>query len=105
MGDRDQNDQDRTSVIGRWRPAPLVRLHRPALVAAGLGLLLSFAAAAAVARWEARVTRAEFEGAAETQAIVMQNGMNEYISRLMALRTLFESANEEVTRSEFETFS
>src|SRR5258708_15427208 len=35
----------------------------------------------------------------------MQNGMNEYISRLTALRTLFESANEEITRSEFETFS
>ena len=35
----------------------------------------------------------------------MQNGLNEYISRLVALRTLFESANEEITRSEFETFS
>ena len=35
----------------------------------------------------------------------MQNGMNEYVSRLVALRTLFESANEEITRSEFETFS
>ena len=35
----------------------------------------------------------------------MQSGMNEYVSRLAALRTLFESANEEITRSEFETFS
>jgi CHASE1-domain containing sensor protein len=35
----------------------------------------------------------------------MQNGMSEYISRLVALRTLFESTNEEITRSEFETFS
>jgi hypothetical protein len=33
------------------------------------------------------------------------NGMNEYVSRLGAFRTLFESANEEITRSEFETFS
>jgi diguanylate cyclase (GGDEF)-like protein len=31
--------------------------------------------------------------------------MSEYISRLVALRTLFESTNEEITRSEFETFS
>ena len=67
--------------------------------------MLSLIAAFAVGRWEQRVTRVEFEGVAETQAIVMQNGMNEYISRLVALRTLFESANEEVTRSEFETFS
>ena len=34
-----------------------------------------------------------------------QNGMNEYVSRLGALRTLFEAANEEITRSEFKTFS
>jgi CHASE1-domain containing sensor protein len=31
--------------------------------------------------------------------------MNEYISRLVALRTLFESANDQVTRSEFEAFA
>ena len=55
--------------------------------------------------WERRGHRVEFEGAAETQSIVMQNGINEYIGRLVALRTLFESANEEVTRSEFEVFS
>src|ERR1700737_4792833 len=80
-------------------------LYRPVLVAAGIGLLLSLAGAYAVGQWEARTTKVEFEGVAETQAIVMQNGMNEYISRLTALRTLFESANEEITRSEFETFS
>ena len=62
-------------------------------------------AAYAVGQWEERVTRVEFDGVAETEAIVMQNGLNEYISRLIALRTLFESANEDITRSEFETFS
>ncbi|MCP3446335.1 EAL domain-containing protein [Bradyrhizobium sp. CCGUVB14] len=105
MGDRDQNDQDRRRVTGRWRIVPLLGLHRPALVAAAVGLLFSIAGAAAVARWEDRVNKIEFENAAETQSIVMQNGMNEYISRLVALRTLFESSNEGVTRSEFETFS
>lgn len=92
-------------MTGRWRIAPLLGLHRPALVAAAVGLLFSIAGAAAVARWEDRVNKIEFENAAETQSIVMQNGMNEYISRLVALRTLFESSNEGVTRSEFETFS
>jgi diguanylate cyclase (GGDEF)-like protein len=105
MGDRDQNDQDRKRMTGWWRVAPLLGLYRPALVAAGVGLLFSLAGAAAVARWEDRVNRIEFESAAETESIVMQNGMNEYISRLVALRTLFESTNEEITRSEFETFS
>jgi len=81
------------------------RLYRPALIAAGIGLLLSLAGAYAVGQWEERITKIEFEGVAETQAIIMQNGMNEYVSRLVALRTLFESANEEITRSEFEIFS
>jgi diguanylate cyclase (GGDEF)-like protein len=105
MGDRDQNDQDRKRNIEWWRVAPLLGLYRPALVAAAVGLLFSIVGAAAVARWEDRVNKIEFESAAETEAIVMQNGMNEYISRLVALRTLFESTNEEITRSEFETFS
>ncbi|WP_245477634.1 bifunctional diguanylate cyclase/phosphodiesterase [Bradyrhizobium guangxiense] len=92
-------------MTGWWRAAPLLGLYRPALVAVGVGLLFSVVGAAAVARWEDRVNRIEFENAAETEAIVMQNGMGEYISRLVALRTLFESTNDEVTRSEFETFS
>jgi diguanylate cyclase (GGDEF)-like protein len=92
-------------VERRKIPASRSGLYHPALVAAGVGLLLSLAGAYAVGRWESRVTKAEFEGVARTQAIVMQNGMNEYVSRLVALRTLFESANEEITRSEFETFS
>jgi diguanylate cyclase (GGDEF)-like protein len=92
-------------MTGWWRRTPLLGLYRPALVAAAVGLLFSLAGAAAVSRWEDRVNRIEFENAAETESIVMQNGMNEYISRLVALRTLFESTNEEITRSEFETFS
>ncbi|HEX9209563.1 MAG TPA: EAL domain-containing protein [Bradyrhizobium sp.] len=92
-------------MTGWWRAAPLLGLYRPALVAVCVGLLFSLAGAAAVARWEDRVNRIEFESAAETESIVMQNGMNEYISRLVALRTLFESINEDITRSEFETFS
>src|SRR4051794_6312404 len=105
MGGRDQNDQDRGRMTGWWRAAPLLGLYRPALVAVGVGLLFSVAGAAAVARWEGRVNKIEFENAAETEVIVMQNGMGEYISRLVALRTLFESTNQEITRSEFETFS
>ena len=90
---------------GRRVPTSRSGLYRPALVAAGIGLLLSLLAAYAVGRWEQRVTRVEFEGVAATELIEMQNGVNEYLSRLVALRTLFESANEEITRSEFEVFS
>lgn len=106
MDDRNQSrDTVGDACSARRGPASRLGLHLPALVAAGIGLLLSLIAAFAVGRWEARVTKVEFEGLASTELIVLQNGINEYLSRLVALRTLFESANEEITRSEFEVFS
>lgn len=106
MSDRDPSDHRRGELIER-HPISELRsgLYRAALIAAGIGLLVSLTGAYAVGQWEQRIAKVEFEGVTETQVIVMQNGMNEYISRLVALRTLFESANEEITRSEFETFS
>jgi diguanylate cyclase (GGDEF)-like protein len=106
MDDRNQSgDIGGNAPQERRIPSSRLRPHLPPLVAAGIGLLLSLIAAYAVGRWEQRVTRVEFEGVAATELIVLQNGINEYLSRLVALRTLFESANEEITRSEFEVFS
>jgi diguanylate cyclase (GGDEF)-like protein len=106
MSDRGPGDSRGGDMAGRRRAsASRSGLYRAAPVAAGIGLLLSLAAAYAVGRWEQRVTWIEFEGVAATQLIEMQNGVNEYLSRLATLRTLFESANEDVTRSEFEVFS
>ena len=106
MGEQNQSrDIMADAALGLRIPASRPGLHLPALVAAGIGLLLSLISAYAVGRWEQRVARAEFEGVAATELIVLQNGINEYLSRLVTLRTLFESANEEVTRSEFEVFS
>jgi diguanylate cyclase (GGDEF)-like protein len=97
--DRQENTVERRKIA-----SARLRLYRPAWVAAGIGLLLTAAASYAVARWERRVIWTEFEGVAATQLIEMQNGINEYLGRLGTLRALFESANEEVTRSEFEVF-
>ena len=106
MSDRDPGGNRQGDMIEKRRGLALQSgLYRPALVAAGIGLLLSLAAAYAVGRWEQRVTRIEFEGTAATELIEMQNGVNEYLSRLVTLRALFESANEDVTRSEFEVFA
>jgi len=105
MTDQPSDKHRREDMIERRRMlASRVRLYRPAMVAAGFGLLLSVAAAYAVGRWERRVAWIEFEGVASTQLMEMQNGINEYLGRLVTLRTLFESANEDVTRSEFEVF-
>lgn len=81
------------------------RLYRPALIAACFGTLLSLIGAVAVGRWENRLAQAELEGLAEAQAILIQNGLNEYVSRLTALRTRFETANDDISRSEYQTFS
>ncbi len=75
------------------------------LAGAAVGLALSLFAACAIGRWENRIANVEFEGVAKNQAILLQAGVNEYLSRLVALRTLFESANDEITRSEFEVFT
>jgi diguanylate cyclase (GGDEF)-like protein len=103
MVDLNPEHNRRKHMVERREPSS--RPYRHALVVALIGVLLSLAGGCAVAQWEKLAAKAEFEGLAENQAIVMQNGVNEYVSRLMALRTLFESANEEITRSEYESFS
>jgi diguanylate cyclase (GGDEF)-like protein len=106
MKDQDQVRDNKLEAMERQRVLGLRSgFHIPALVAAGIGLALSSIASYAVGQWEAHVTEIAFESAAKTRLIVLQNGINEYLSRLGTLRTLFESANDEVTRSEFEVFS
>jgi diguanylate cyclase (GGDEF)-like protein len=106
MSDRNAGGNRMDNVIERLKiSTSRSARHLPALVAAGVGLLLSLIGAYAVGRWEQHVTKVEFEGVAATELIVLQNGINEYLSRLVTLRTLFESTNEEITRSEFEVFS
>jgi diguanylate cyclase (GGDEF)-like protein len=105
MSDQAPDVRRREDVVERRRMLVSgVGLYWPAMVAAGIGLLLSIAGAFAVGRWEHRAAWLEFESAASTQLIEMQNGVNEYLGRLATLRTLFESANDDVTRSEFEVF-
>jgi diguanylate cyclase (GGDEF)-like protein len=105
MSGRDSGENRQQDMVERRKMLAFrSATYRPAWVAAGIGLLLTIAAAYAVERWERRVNWIEFEGVAATQLIEMQNGVNEYLGRLVTLRTLFESANEDVTRSEFEVF-
>jgi diguanylate cyclase (GGDEF)-like protein len=97
-------DRPEKMIERRKTLATRARPYRPAWVAACIGLTLTGIAVYAVARWERRVAWTEFEGVAATQLIEMQNGVNEYLGRLVTLRALFESANDDVTRSEFEVF-
>ncbi|HYS83634.1 MAG TPA: hypothetical protein VEN78_01340, partial [Bradyrhizobium sp.] len=67
MTDRDPGDDCQGDIVERRRiSASRSGLYRPALVAVGIGLMLSLIAAYAVGRWEQRVTKVEFEGVAAT---------------------------------------
>lgn len=54
---------------------------------------------------EQRAMVQEFNGRANNQAIIMENGVDDYWDELYAVRDFFNSLNENVTREEFETFS
>jgi CHASE1-domain containing sensor protein len=58
-----------------------------------------------VGQWEYRAAMTRFDSAAEAQALALSNGIQDCIARLQTLRTLFESSNDEVSRSEFEVFA
>jgi diguanylate cyclase (GGDEF)-like protein len=58
-----------------------------------------------VSQWEDRVAIREFQSVAQNQFGILQNGINQYLSRLVALRALFESSRDEVSRRQFEIFA
>src|SRR5580704_10350439 len=77
----------------------------PMLMASVIGAALSVGAGLLVSRWEDRVGIQEFHSVAENQSGLLQNGINQYLSRLVALRALFESSRDEVSRRQFELFA
>jgi diguanylate cyclase (GGDEF)-like protein len=58
-----------------------------------------------VSALEDRTSAAEFNLRANNMAVVLQNGVNEYLANMSALRALFESAPAPVGEREFLTFS
>ena len=74
MSGRDPGEVRREDRSGRRKAfAPRSGPNRPAWVAAGIGLVLTIAAAYAVARWERRTAWIAFEGVAATQLIELSN--------------------------------
>src|SRR5476651_1716812 len=54
---------------------------------------------------ENRARVQEFDGRANNQAIILQNGIDDYWNKLYAVRALFDSSTQPITREEFENFS
>ena len=80
-------------------------LHCLPFVAAGaLGLALSVAAWFAFWHRDGELARLEFESIAAYKAESLQNGLDQYLNKLVALRALFQSFDA-VGREQFETFA
>jgi CHASE1-domain containing sensor protein len=77
----------------------------PGFVAACVGLTLSVGAWFGVSLREDRLAQQELSARANSHALILQNGINEYIYKIAALRALFESSGGEVKRQEFANFS
>jgi diguanylate cyclase len=76
----------------------------PVLLTACVGVFLSVSTAYVVSLRDDRLSQLNFDAMAENHAMVLQNGLNEYLNKLRALRALFD-ANDRVTRGEFESFA
>lgn len=76
----------------------------PILVAGCLGLVVAASAWLAVAAWEERLAKANFSNVAGDYAAVLQNGLDQYLGKLLAVRAFYDSSVE-VDPDEFRLFT
>jgi CHASE1-domain containing sensor protein len=85
-----------------WR---LVQHFAPAHLVAIVGVAASVAVWYLVFSAERRAMIQEFNGRANNLATIMESGVNDYWEELYAVRALFGSLDQNVTREEFEIFT
>ena len=93
--------QDSSATPGKR--APLGQIW-PLLAVGLLGLAVAVAAWIALSVWEARLAKAKFNDTAGDYSTVLQNGLNEYLDKIRALRAFFD-ASEIVDATEFKLFT
>jgi diguanylate cyclase len=77
----------------------------PCLLVGMLGVGVTLIAANRVAERDDQQAAEQFRVTAENDFMTLQNGLNEYLSKLFAARALFDSSSSPVTREQFETFA
>ena len=83
----------------------VLRQFAPCLLAAAIGVGVSVAAAGMTANRETRDAKQQFNATAENNFMVVQNGVNEYVNKLRAVRALFDSSDAAVSRNAFAAFT
>jgi diguanylate cyclase (GGDEF)-like protein len=86
--------------LGGWR----ARLRLPVISAVILCGAWAAAAFAFAWHWENAQVQANLASTARNQFLAVQNGLDDYLAKLTALRALFESSND-VTREQFWSFT
>ncbi len=82
-----------------------LREFMPCIVAATIGIAATVTAASVIVQRDDNDAERQFRVLAENHFMVLQNGLNEYVNRLQAVRALFDSSDDPVTRNEFESFA
>jgi diguanylate cyclase len=82
-----------------------VREFGPGILAAVIGIAASVIPAFLIIQADNQDAERQFRVLAENQFMVLQSGLNEYVNRLKAVRALFDSSVEPVTRNGFEAFT
>jgi diguanylate cyclase (GGDEF)-like protein len=81
-----------------WHFAPILTVG---IVSVAVSIFFWYVTSAS----EYRAFVQEFDGRANNQAIILQNGIDDYWEKLYAVRALFDSSTQPITREEFENFS
>ena len=92
---------DLPHVRRKWQP---IGQLWPILAAACFGLVVAICAWFAVSIWEERLARAKFNDVAGDYAEVLQNGLDEYLGKIVAVRAFYD-ASVEVDPDEFALFT
>jgi CHASE1-domain containing sensor protein len=74
-------------------------------MAALIGIAFTISAGSVLSIWENRHAILEFNAIAENHYMVLQNGLNKYLNKLLTLRALFDASDDPVSRKEFEAFA
>ena len=82
-----------------------VRYIAPIFTIAFVSVAVSLTAWHLMVESEDRAFVQEFSGQASNQAIILQKGIEDYWDNFYAAKSLFESADQPVTRDQFETFT
>ena len=87
------------------RASSILSSFLPCILVGAAGIGMSLTAALLSESHESEHAELQFQVLAENHFMVIQNGLNEYVNRLRAMRALFDSTEDRVTRREFETFA